>query len=107
MGQMQLAAAQLDPGIDPFAVAGRFFTRRLTTQVRDMVGPQRFVYNAQKARLRVMSLLDSLEKLTGARPGWEPKVLFHGTERLENTIRAAGRRLATRQLRRRRSWCAA
>ena len=95
LGQMQLAAAELDPGIDPFAIAGRFFTRRLATRVRDMMGPQRFVYNAQKVRLRVTSLLDSLEKLSGARPGFEPKVVFSGTERLEDTIRRAARRLST------------
>ncbi|MBV9101080.1 MAG: AarF/ABC1/UbiB kinase family protein [Candidatus Dormibacteraeota bacterium] len=94
LGQMQLAAASVDPGIDPFAVAGRFFTRRLTTNVRDMLGPHRLFYNAQKVRLRVNSLLASLEKLTGARPGFEPRVVFSGTERLENTIRRAARRLA-------------
>ena len=95
LGQMQLVAAQLEPGIDPFAVAGRFFTRQMTTRVRDMLGPQRLVYNAHKVRLRVISVLDSLEKLTGARPGFRPEVVFRGTERLEDTIRAAGRRLAS------------
>ncbi len=57
-GQMQLAAAAMDPGIDPFAVAGRFFTRQLTTRVRDMMGPQRFIYGAQKVRLRLYSVLE-------------------------------------------------
>jgi ubiquinone biosynthesis protein len=95
LGQMQLVAGTMDPGIDPFAVAGRFFTRQLTTRVRDMLGPQRLVYNAHKARLRITSLMDSLEKLTGARPGWQPEVTFRGTEPLERTIRSAGRRLAS------------
>ncbi|HYL71599.1 MAG TPA: AarF/UbiB family protein, partial [Candidatus Dormibacteraeota bacterium] len=94
LGQMQLAAASMDPGIDPFAVAGRFFARRLTTNVRDLLGPQRLFYNAEKMRLRFNALLASLEKLTGARPGFEPRVVFSGTERLENTIRRAARRLA-------------
>jgi ubiquinone biosynthesis protein len=95
LGQVQLATAQLEPGLDPFAVAGRFFTRRLTTEVRDMVGPERFVYNARKLRLRFNSLIDSLERLSGARPGWEPKLVLGGTERLEDTIRRTGRRLAS------------
>ena len=95
LGQMQLAAARLDPSIDPFAVAGHFFTRHLTRRVRDMVGPQRFYYNAQKMRLRVSSLIESLERLTGARPGFEPTVTFRGTERLEFTLRHAGRRVAS------------
>jgi ubiquinone biosynthesis protein len=95
LGQMQLVAAQLDPGIDPFAIAGRFFTRHLTTRVREMITPQRFMYNAQKLRFRVTSLVDSLERLTGARPGWEPTVTMHGTERMETAIRRAGRRIAS------------
>ncbi|HZU76742.1 MAG TPA: AarF/UbiB family protein [Dehalococcoidia bacterium] len=95
LGQMQLAAATLDPGIDPFAVAGRFFTRHITLQVREMVAPERFMYNAQKIRLRALSVLDALERVTGARPGFEPRVRFQGTEGLEGTIRRAGRRLAT------------
>ena len=95
LGQMQLAAAALDPDIDPFAVAGRFFTRHMTTQVREMVAPERFVYNAQKFRLRALSVLEALERITGAKPGFEPRVRFQGTEGLEGTIRRAGRRLAT------------
>ena len=95
LGQMQMAAAALDPGIDPFAVAGRFFTRHMTTQVREMVAPQRFMYNAQKFRLRAASVLDALERITGAKPGFEPRVRFQGTEGLEGSIRRAGRRLAT------------
>ncbi len=95
LGQMQLAAAHLDPGIDPFSIAGRFFMRAVTTRVREMLGPQKVMYNAQKFRFRMTSLLDSLEKLSGARPGWEPRVVFRGTERLEDTIRRAARRMAT------------
>ncbi len=95
LGQVQLATAQLEPGLDPFAVAGRFFTRRLTTEVRDMVGPERLVYNARKLRLRFNNLIESLERMSGARPGWEPKLVLGGTERLEDTIRRAGRRLAS------------
>jgi predicted unusual protein kinase regulating ubiquinone biosynthesis (AarF/ABC1/UbiB family) len=98
LGQMQLVAAQLDPGIDPFAIAGRFFTRHMTTRVREMMAPQRFLYNAQKWRLRVGNLIDSLEKLAGAKPGFEPTVTMRGTERLEASIRRAGRRLACASL---------
>ena len=95
LGQMQLAAGRLDPDLDPFSVAGHFFTRHLTRRVRDMVGPQRFYYSAQKLRLRVTSLFDALERLSGARPGFEPTVNFRGTERLEATLRHAGRRIVS------------
>lgn len=95
LGQMQLAAARLDPNIDPFSVAGRFFARQVTRNVRDMLGPQRMLYNAQKFRMRAVSLLDALERLTGAKPGFEPKITLRGTERLESTLRHVGRRLAS------------
>jgi predicted unusual protein kinase regulating ubiquinone biosynthesis (AarF/ABC1/UbiB family)/nucleotide-binding universal stress UspA family protein len=94
LGQMQLAAARLDPDIDPFSVAGRFFTRQVTRNVRDMFGPQRMLYNAQKIRMRAVSLMDSIERLTGAKPGFEPAITLRGTERLESTLRHVGRRLA-------------
>ena len=94
LGQMQLAAAKLDPSIDPFKIAGTFFSRHLTRSVRDLLGPQRVYYNAQKVRLRATSLLEAVERLVGAKPGFEPSITLKGTERLESILRTAGRRLA-------------
>jgi predicted unusual protein kinase regulating ubiquinone biosynthesis (AarF/ABC1/UbiB family) len=94
LGQMQLAAARLDPSIDPFAIAGRFFSRHMTRNLREVLGPQRVFYNAQKARMRITALIDAVERLTGAKPGFEPSITVKGTERLENILRQAGRRLA-------------
>ena len=94
LGQMQLAAAQLDASIDPFGIAGRFFAKHLTRNVRDLLGPQRVYYNAQKLRLRATALLDAVERLVGAKPGFEPSITLKGTERLETVLRQAGRRLA-------------
>jgi predicted unusual protein kinase regulating ubiquinone biosynthesis (AarF/ABC1/UbiB family) len=44
-GQMQLAAAELDPSLDPFAVAGSFYLRQLTGRMRTMANPQQLFYS--------------------------------------------------------------
>jgi predicted unusual protein kinase regulating ubiquinone biosynthesis (AarF/ABC1/UbiB family)/nucleotide-binding universal stress UspA family protein len=94
LAQMQLATAELDPELDPFSVAGPFVVKRLTGQIRDRISPQRLFYEAQKVRLRIGRLIEAVERLAGARPGPKLQVLFRGTERLEDTIRRTGRRLA-------------
>jgi predicted unusual protein kinase regulating ubiquinone biosynthesis (AarF/ABC1/UbiB family)/nucleotide-binding universal stress UspA family protein len=94
LSQMQLAAARLDASIDPFKIAGRFFTRHMSSNVREVLSPQRIYYNSQKARMRITALVDAVERLTGAKPGFEPSITLKGTERLENILRQAGRRLA-------------
>jgi len=38
-GQMQLAAAELNPSLDPLSVAGSFFLRRVLDQVRATANP--------------------------------------------------------------------
>jgi ubiquinone biosynthesis protein len=94
LAQMQLATAELDPELDPFAVAGQFVLRRLTGRLRDRTNPGRLFYDAQKLRVRLGRLVEAVERLAGARPGPKLQVHFRGTERLEDTIRRAGRRLA-------------
>jgi ubiquinone biosynthesis protein len=94
LAQMQLATAQLDPDLDPFAVAGQFVVKRLTGQLRDKTNPGKLFYEAQKLRVRLGRLVEAVERMTGARPGPKLQVHFRGTERLEDTIRRAGRRLA-------------
>ncbi len=93
LAQMQLATAELDPDLDPFDVAGSFLMRGLMSRVRESFDPKRLFYEGQKFRLRLMNLIESIERLTGARPGPNLQVNF-GAERLEDTIRRTGRRLA-------------
>lgn len=93
-GQMQLATAELDPSLDPFAVVGTFFLRRLVAQVRGAANPQRLFYESQKLRVRLNALLEGLERLTGARPGPALQIDFQGTHRLESAIGRAARRVA-------------
>jgi predicted unusual protein kinase regulating ubiquinone biosynthesis (AarF/ABC1/UbiB family) len=94
LAQMQLATAELDPTLDPFAVAGQFVMKRVVSRIRQRAVPQRIFYEAQKVRLRLGRLVESLERLSGARPGPKLQVHFRGTERLEEAVRSAGRRLA-------------
>jgi ubiquinone biosynthesis protein len=94
LAQMQLATAELDPTLDPFAVAGQFLTRGLIEKVRGRIDPKRLFYEAQKVRVRILRLIEAVERLSGARPGPKLTVNFRGTERLEDTVRTAGRRVS-------------
>ena len=91
---MQLAAATLDPAVDPFQVAGSFLTRSLIERARQRLDPRTLFYEAQKLRVRIGRLVEAVERLAGARPGPKLTVNFRGTERLEDTVRRAGRRLS-------------
>jgi predicted unusual protein kinase regulating ubiquinone biosynthesis (AarF/ABC1/UbiB family)/nucleotide-binding universal stress UspA family protein len=94
LAQMQLATAELDPTLDPFSVAGQFVVKNLTGRIKEGLDPKRMFYEAQKLRVRFARLIESVERLAGARPGPKLQVYFRGTERLEGTIQRAGRRLS-------------
>jgi predicted unusual protein kinase regulating ubiquinone biosynthesis (AarF/ABC1/UbiB family) len=94
LAQMQLVAAEMDPELDPFAVAGRYVMRSLTDQFRQRANPRNLYYEATKISVRVRKLVEALERLTGARAGPRMQIQFRGMERLEASIQQAGRRLA-------------
>jgi ubiquinone biosynthesis protein len=94
LAQMQLATAELDPTLDPFSVAGSFVVKSVTGRIRDGIDPKRMFYEAQKMKVRFIRLIESVERLAGARPGPKLQVHFRGTERLEETISRAGTRLS-------------
>ena len=94
LAQMQLATAELDPALDPFSVAGQFLTKGLLTRIRDRLDPKTMFYEAQKLRMRFVRLIESIERLSGSRPGPKLTVNFRGTEKLEEGIRRASRRLS-------------
>ncbi|MGQ0669102.1 MAG: AarF/UbiB family protein [Actinomycetota bacterium] len=93
LAQMQLATAELDPTLDPFEVAGSFLMRSLVGRVRERADPKRIFYESQKIRVRLTRLVEAFERLAGARPGPKLQVNFRA-ERLEDTVRRAGRRLS-------------
>jgi predicted unusual protein kinase regulating ubiquinone biosynthesis (AarF/ABC1/UbiB family) len=93
LAQMQLAAAQLDPELDPFDVAGRFLMRNVLTGMGAKLDPKAVFYQAQKFKVRALRVVEAVERLIGARPGQKLEVNFRAAS-LETTIRRAGRRLA-------------
>ena len=92
--QMQLVAGQLDPTLDPFAVASSYVLKSTLRQLSGGLNPQKLFYGAQKARLRLQRMLEAVEGATGARPGSQLQIRFRGTEGLETTVAQAGRRVA-------------
>jgi len=94
LAQMQLAAAELDPELDPFAAAGSFMVKHILGRIRARAVPGKVVYELSKVQTRVGRMFLALENLMGAAKGGRLQVQFRGTERLEDSIRSAGRRLA-------------
>jgi predicted unusual protein kinase regulating ubiquinone biosynthesis (AarF/ABC1/UbiB family) len=94
LAQMQLSATELDPELDPFSVVGRFLMRNLLGRAREGVEPKRLFYDVQKLKVRAERLVESFERITGARPGQRFQVDLRGTSSLEGTIRRASHRLA-------------
>jgi len=92
-GQMQLAVAALDPSLDAFSVIGSFLRRSLGERARVAASPQQLFYEAQKLKVRVGRLIESVERMTGARPGGRMQVEFIGSREIEAAITRTGRRL--------------
>jgi predicted unusual protein kinase regulating ubiquinone biosynthesis (AarF/ABC1/UbiB family)/nucleotide-binding universal stress UspA family protein len=87
-GQMQLAAAELDPTLDPFSVAGTFYMRQLVGRLRSLPPPRQLFYETQKLRVRAERLIENLEKLA-AESGQDSM-----DQTLHDAVTHAGRRVA-------------
>ncbi len=94
LAQMQLAAAELDPELDPFSIAGSYLARHLLGKVRARISPSKLLYEASKTQARFGRLLSAVESLMSGAKGGRLQVQFRGTERLEEIIRRAGRRVS-------------
>ena len=64
LAQMQLAAAQLDPELDPFDMAGKFLMRR--PGMGSKVDPKALFYQSQRLKVRFLRVVEALERLIGA-----------------------------------------
>jgi predicted unusual protein kinase regulating ubiquinone biosynthesis (AarF/ABC1/UbiB family) len=93
MAQMQLAAAQLDPDVDPFAVAGNYLMKEMLTGLGAKLDPKTLFYQSQRMKVRFLRVVEAVERLIGARPGQKLEVNFRAAT-LEQTVRRAGRRLS-------------
>ena len=92
-GQMQLTAAELDPSLDPFSVAGSFFFRRVAGQVRSAANPRKLFYEAEKLRVRATRMVEGIEQLV-AESGEGLRVDLRGERGMEHAVSLAARRLA-------------
>ena len=93
LSQMHAITVQLDPTIDPFEVSGRFLLGWLMRRTIREADPKQLGYELQKLRVRALRVLESLERVVGARPGSRAALHFRAGA-LEQTVRAASRRLA-------------
>jgi predicted unusual protein kinase regulating ubiquinone biosynthesis (AarF/ABC1/UbiB family)/nucleotide-binding universal stress UspA family protein len=93
LAQMQLAAAQLDPAVDPFDVAGKFLMKNVMTGMGAKLDPKVLFYQSQRMKVRALKVIEAIERLIGARPGQKLEVNFRAAS-LETTVRRAGRHLA-------------
>ena len=94
LAQMQLTAAELDPELDPFSIVGRFLMKNLLTRAQAGADPKRIFYDVQKLKVRGERLIESFERISGARPGQRLQVDIRGITPLERTIRIVSRQLA-------------
>jgi predicted unusual protein kinase regulating ubiquinone biosynthesis (AarF/ABC1/UbiB family)/nucleotide-binding universal stress UspA family protein len=94
LAQIQHATAELDPDVDPFAVAGAYLAKSTLEKLRGVGRPQELLYQSQKLRVRFVRLFEALERLVGARPGPNLQVQFRGMEGIETSVRRASRRIA-------------
>lgn len=92
LAQVQLAAAQLDPTLDPFDVAGKFLMGATLKGVRSKLDPKTLLYETQKLKVRAARMIETIERLIGARPGQNLEVNFRASP-LEDAVRRTGRRL--------------
>src|SRR4029450_6920204 len=65
LAQMQLTAAELDPGLDPFSVVGGFVAKNVLTRVRTSADPKRIFYEAQKLEGRANALVGAVGRRAG------------------------------------------
>ncbi|HEX9355163.1 MAG TPA: AarF/UbiB family protein [Streptosporangiaceae bacterium] len=59
LAQVQLVTAELDPALDPFAVAGHFLMRKFRDEVKGRLDPQKLYYESQKLRMRTVRFVES------------------------------------------------
>ena len=93
-GQIQLVIAELDSTLDPFKVASDFLLRDVARRLLHGSDPRSLYYEGQKLRLRLVRLVESIERATGARPGASLQIDIGATATVEEAIGRAGRNVA-------------
>ena len=91
LAQVQLATAELDPDLDPFAVGGSFIAHTMLRRLHEGLEPQRMLYETQKLRVRLARIVEALERVIGARDGPKLQLQVRGVDSLETSVRRASR----------------
>jgi hypothetical protein len=68
--------------------------KNLVTRAQASADPKRLFYDVQKLKVRGERLIESFERISGARPGQRLQVDIRGITPLERTIRIVARQLA-------------
>lgn len=95
MAQMQLAVAELDPTLDPVAVAGSFASRLMLDRLRHEMDPRKLASEFVRFRMRATRLVEALEHVSAAQSGPGNEIHLRGTREIEKAIHRAGWRIAS------------
>ena len=84
---MQLTASALDPDLDPMAAVGAFVRSTIVRGIAERADPQAILYELYQLRARTRRLVESVERLSGARPGARLQVDVLSGARIERELR--------------------
>ena len=87
LAQVQLTASTLDPDLDPMAAVGSFVRSTIVRGIAERADPQAILYELYQLRARTRRLVESVERLTGARPGARLQVDVLSGARIERELR--------------------
>ena len=87
MSQVQLTVAELAPDQDLFAEARRLYLRNTVARVTERVDPTKWVYELEKLRRGLDTVIEAGALAVGARPGRRLQIGF-SSEQLERSVNA-------------------
>ena len=93
MSQVQLTVTQLVPDQDLFAEARRLYLRDTVARVTERADPTKWIYEIEKLRRGLDTIIEAGAMAVGARPGKRLQIGF-SSEQIEQSIRRAGRMVA-------------
>ena len=93
MSQVQLTVTQLAPDQDLFAEARRMYLRDTVDRVTGRADPTKWIYELEKLRRGLDTIIEAGALAVGARPGKRLQIGF-SSEQIERSVTKAGRTIA-------------
>jgi predicted unusual protein kinase regulating ubiquinone biosynthesis (AarF/ABC1/UbiB family) len=93
MTQVQLTVTQLVPDQDLFAEARKLYLRDTVSRVTQRADPTKWIYEMEKLRRGLDTVMEAASLAVGARPGKRLQIGF-SSEQIERSITRAGRAIA-------------